>query len=192
MRNPKPRKFPVTVTEGGVSAKIRRMTQIKDRKPFIMYIADYVLLGERKQVWRADFEEERQVAVNASLQIAGGEQISLTLANDDRLRYLRAAELLSPFNVPLDVAAQECVSALQILDGRATIIEACRDPSQTGTGSVDAVQCLKGCQLLIDQFTAAQFLQRRPRNNQVTFLRIRTGVTDHTQHKKNSSTPTPP
>jgi hypothetical protein len=48
-------KFPVKVTEGGVSAKIRKTTQIKNGMDYVIYIVDYILHGKRKQVGRADF-----------------------------------------------------------------------------------------------------------------------------------------
>jgi hypothetical protein len=120
-------KFPVTVTEGGVSAKIRKVSKFKGGKKYNFFIADYVLLGKRKQEWRAKFSDARQVALNACRKIADGEQISLTLTNTDRMAYLRAGEALSPVGVKLDVAAHEYASATLLLGGRATLTEVCRD-----------------------------------------------------------------
>jgi integrase len=117
-------KFPVKVTEGGVSAKIRKITQSKNGRLYVIYVADYVLLGKRKQVGRSTFEEAKQVALNACRQIANGSQVSLTLANDDRLKYLRAVESLKPVGVELDVAVLEYVAAKANLPDGVTLKEA--------------------------------------------------------------------
>ena len=113
MKTAKDGKFPVIVSEGGVSAKIRKITQTKNGTKYFTYIVDYVLLGKQKQVGRTDFEEARLVALNACRQIANGNQVSLTLSNDDRLKYLRAVESLKAIGVELDVAAQApCMRSL--------------------------------------------------------------------------------
>jgi integrase len=120
-------KFPVTVAEGRVTAKIHKVTKTKNGKIYTSYVADYVLLGQRKQVVRADFDEAKQIALDACRLIAGGQQMSLTLFNGDRLAYLRATETLSPVGVALDLAASEYAAALQVLGGKISIVEACRD-----------------------------------------------------------------
>jgi hypothetical protein len=56
MKTAKDGKFPVIVSEGGVSAKIRKITQTKNGTEYITYIVNYVLLGKQKQVGRTDFE----------------------------------------------------------------------------------------------------------------------------------------
>ena len=127
MKTAKNGKFPVVVSEGRVTAKIHKVTKTKNGKTYISYVADYVLLGQRKQVVRADFEEAKQIALDACRLIAGGQQISLTLVNGERLAYLRATETLSPLDVALDLVATEYAKALQILGGKASIVEACRD-----------------------------------------------------------------
>jgi integrase len=127
MKTAKNGKFPVTVSEGRVTAKIHKVTKIKNGKTYVSYVADYVLLGQRKQVVRADFEEAKQIALDACRLIAGGQQMSLTLVNGERVAYLHATEALSPVGVALDLAATEYAAAMQILDGKASIVEACRD-----------------------------------------------------------------
>jgi integrase len=120
-------KFPVKVTEGGVSAKIRKTTQTKNGKEYVIYLVDYILLGKRKQVGRTSFEDAKQHALEACRSISCGRQDSFTLANQDRLVYLRATEALSPSGFPLDMAATEYAAAMQILNGKASIVEVCRD-----------------------------------------------------------------
>jgi hypothetical protein len=111
------KQFPVIVTEGGVSAKIRKTTQTKNGKDYVVYIIDYILLGKRKQVGRTSFDEAKQHALEACRSIAHGRQDSLTLINQARLVYLRAIETLSPAGFQLDVAATEYAAAMQILGG---------------------------------------------------------------------------
>ena len=78
-------KFPVTVSEGRVSAKIHKVTKTKNGKTYTSYVADYILLGQRKQVVRANFEEAKQIALDACRLIAGGQHMTLTLVNGERL-----------------------------------------------------------------------------------------------------------
>lgn len=127
MKTAKDGKFPLTVSEGRVTAKIHKVTKSRNGKTYVSYVADYILLGQRKQVVRAKLEEAKQIALEACSLIAGGQQMSLTLVNGERLEYVRATEALSPLAVALDVAATEYAAALQILGGKATVAEACRD-----------------------------------------------------------------
>lgn len=127
MKTAKDGKFPLEVSEGRVTAKIHKVTKTKNGKIYTSYVADYVLLGRRKQVVRADFTEAKQIALDACRLIAGGQQMSLTLVNGERLVYLRATEALAPAGFPLDVAASEYAAAMQILAGRTSIVEACRE-----------------------------------------------------------------
>ncbi|HUE37222.1 MAG TPA: hypothetical protein VMO20_07510, partial [Candidatus Acidoferrum sp.] len=112
------------ISEGGVSAKIRKITQTKNGRPYVIYLADYVLLGKRKQVGRSTFEEAKQIALNACRQIACGQHLSLALTNGDRMTYLRATEALAPTGVKLDAAILDYVSAVKNLPQGATLHEA--------------------------------------------------------------------
>jgi integrase len=120
-------KFPVKVTEGGVTAKIRKTTQTKNGKDYVIYLVDYILLGKRKQVGRTSFEEAKQHALEACRSISHGRQDSFTLTNQDRLIYVRATEALLPAGFQLDVAAAEYAAAMRILGGKASIAEVCRE-----------------------------------------------------------------
>jgi hypothetical protein len=119
-------KFPVTVSQEGVLAKIRKFSRIKNGKTYTTFAAEYFLLGKRKQEWRSSFDEAETVALEACRAISRGQQVSLTLANGERLEYLRANEAVTPMGVKLDVAAHEYAGAMTLLGGRATITEACR------------------------------------------------------------------
>jgi hypothetical protein len=45
----KSEKFPVTITEEGVSAKIRKFSLIKNGKTYNTFVAEYFLLGKRNR-----------------------------------------------------------------------------------------------------------------------------------------------
>ncbi len=116
--------FSVTVSENRVTAKIHKVTKNKNGKTYVSYVADYVLLGQRKQVVRASFEEAKQIALDACRQIANGSQILLTLTNEDRLTYLRSLEALSPVNVKLDAAELGYVASVRNLPKGTTLKDA--------------------------------------------------------------------
>ncbi len=127
LRKPmKAQKFPVTVSELGVSARIRKTIQLKSGREYTAYVVEYTLLGKRTREWRTDFDDAKRAALEACRKIANGEQHVLQLKNQDRLIYLRALEALRDSQVPLDVAASELARALVILNGKGTLSEASR------------------------------------------------------------------
>jgi integrase len=117
-------KFPVLISEEGVSAKIRKFSRIKRGKTYTTFAVEYFLLGKRKQEWRAKFQDAKTAALEACRMISRGQQVSLQLANGDRLEYLRANEVLKPFGVKLDVAAHEYAAARNYLPAGVSLIEA--------------------------------------------------------------------
>jgi hypothetical protein len=88
----KAEKFPLTVTEGGVSAKIHKVSQFKNGKIYTRYVADYIPFGKRKQEGRAKFEDAKQIALNACRKTSNEDQSSLELRGADRMAYVRAVE----------------------------------------------------------------------------------------------------
>ena len=123
----KAEKFPVTITEKGVSAIIRKSTKLKGGKTHKYFIVEFISLGKRKQVWRSDFGDAKAVASEACIKVANGDQSALELRNGERMAYTSAVEALSPVRVQIDTACREYADALQILGGKASIAEACRD-----------------------------------------------------------------
>ncbi len=123
----KAERFPIRITESGVSARIRKTTQTKKSVDYTAYVIEYTLLGKRVREWRAGLDEAKEVAREACRKIANGEHCALELKNHDRLIYLRAMESLKPVQVPLDVAVSEFVNALAILNGRGSLTEAARE-----------------------------------------------------------------
>lgn len=120
----KAEKFPVTISEMGVSAVIRKATKFKGGKRHSYFIVEYILLGERKQVWRSDLGDAKSIAREACIKIANGEHMALELRNGDRLVYLRANEALAGLGIPLDLAAREYVSAVKDLPPGTTLKDA--------------------------------------------------------------------
>jgi len=123
----KAEKFPVTITEKGVSAVIRESTKLKGGKKHKYFIVEYIPLGKRKQVWRSNLAEAKAVASEACIKIANGDQASLEFKDTDRLAFTRGAEFLAPSGIPIDIACRDVADSLAILGGRVSIIEACRD-----------------------------------------------------------------
>jgi len=146
-------RFPVTVSEEGVSAKIRKFTRIKSGKTYTTFAAEYFLLGRRKQIWRGKFEDAKNVALEACRTISRGQHVSLPLVNVDRLEYLRANEALTPIGAKLDVAAHEYANAVAILGGRATITEACRAWLKQNVNELPSVDVSKAVLEIIQQAT---------------------------------------
>jgi hypothetical protein len=71
--------FPIIVTEEGVSARIRKATQVRNDREYTTYIIDYRLLGTRKREARSDLAQAKQAALDACRRIANGEQRVLEL-----------------------------------------------------------------------------------------------------------------
>jgi len=112
-------RFPVVVTRDGVTAKIYKATQVQNGQTYSGFMVVYSLLGKRKRVWRSDLAQAETAVEDACEKISGGEHLVLTLANTDRMAYMRATEALSPMCVKLDVAAHEYANAVTLQGGAA-------------------------------------------------------------------------
>ena len=119
--------FPIVVSQGGVSARIRKIEKTKKDQQYTSYVVDYVLLGRRKQEWRSDLQEAKRAALEACRRIANGEQLVLQLSNHDRLVYVRAIDSLKVLGLELDVAAAQFAQATAILNGAGTVVDAAED-----------------------------------------------------------------
>jgi integrase len=123
----KPEKFPVIVTEAGVSAKIRKFIQTKNGQQYPSFVVEYNLLGKRKREWTTDFAEAKKAASVACRKIASGNHAVLQLSASDQFIYQRAVELLKPWGLPLDLAVLELTQAREALNGAGTLLDAARD-----------------------------------------------------------------
>jgi len=113
--------------DGGVSAKIRRVTKSRNGNTYDSFVVDYFLLGKRNLVWRSDLEDAKQVARDACGRIAAGEQQVLTLTNTDRMTYIRAKEYADKVGAPLDTIAQRYANFDAIVEGKVCPDEVARD-----------------------------------------------------------------
>jgi hypothetical protein len=146
--------FPITISEEGVSAKIRKVVKVKNEVTYTSYIIDYVLLGKRKQEWRADLAEAKEAAKEACLKIANGQQMALELKNGDRMIYLRATEALAPLGVPLDTACRDYAEVFQLLNGRGSPVEAARYFLKTHNVQLPTIDTAKAVEEMLAQSQA--------------------------------------
>jgi integrase len=116
--------FPLSITEKGVSAVIRKTEKIKAGQNHTYFIVEYILKGRRKQVWRSDLGAAKDVARDACIAIGNGGAATLELSDRERLAYLRAKEILAALGVPLDVAASDYAAAIKALPPGTTLKEA--------------------------------------------------------------------
>lgn len=157
-------KFPLTITEAGVSAKIRQVTQTKKGRVYTGYMLEYILLGKRKQEWHSDLKKAKAAASDACNRIANGSQCVLELNNHDRLIYLRAIESLKLSGVPLDLAAAEFAQAVTALNGKGTLLEAAREFAARRSVILPKILVPDAVQLLLKQAeTDGKSLDRQER-----------------------------
>lgn len=116
--------FPLSITEKGVSAVIRKTEKVKAGQKHTYFIVEYILKGRRKQVWRSDLGSAKDVARDACIAIGNGSAATLELSDRERLAYLRAKEILAALSVPLDVAASDYAAAIKALPPGTTLKEA--------------------------------------------------------------------
>jgi integrase len=102
------------------------ITDAKDKGCYKNFVISSYVDGRRKQVRRANLADAKREANFILTKLVQREQDVLTLTSGDRLAYLRACEILSKANVPLDVAVSEYVHAQTLLNGTGTITEAVR------------------------------------------------------------------
>lgn len=117
--------FPLTITAQGVSAKVYKQTITKEQGDYTTFLVSYSKLGKRTMKGFGDLTKAKAHAKKACEDIANGRHSDLSLRGDARMEYLRAKEIVGTLH--LDVVAKEHKSALEILAGRTSIFEACRD-----------------------------------------------------------------
>lgn len=110
-------------TRGGITVRIR--PTVKDG--IERFVADYRVKGVRKLVWRSTLADARAVASAAVDKIVAGQAEVLQLTNADVHIYLRARDTAAALNKPLDQLVIECADAMQVLAGRASLMDVCRE-----------------------------------------------------------------
>ena len=102
------------------------ITDAIDKGHYVSYVISYYIEGNRRQVRRASLADAKREAGFILTKLAQGEPDVLALTSTDRLVYLRACEMLSNRNVPLDVAVSEYIHAETLLNGIGTLTDAAR------------------------------------------------------------------
>jgi hypothetical protein len=102
------------------------ITDSVDKGRYRSYVISYYIEGTRKQLRRATLTDAKREANLILTNLANGEPDVLALTSTDRLIYLRACETLAKTKVPLDVAVNEYVYALGLLNGIGTLTDAVR------------------------------------------------------------------
>src|ERR1035437_8344658 len=111
------------IKRNGVSVRIR--PTIKDGATY--FVLDYRNQGQRKLVWRSTLAAARAAANGAIDKITEGESEVLNLKSADAHAYARARAALDGIEKGIDDAAKEYAEAHRLLNGAASILEACRD-----------------------------------------------------------------
>lgn len=85
-----------------------------------------------KQVLRRDFAKLRRDAERIGLGLLNADTAALDMTADERRIYIHARELLQPHGLSVDAAARLLSDAARFAGGAESIIEACRNFSQSG------------------------------------------------------------
>ncbi len=115
--------FPLDVQRGSVTVRIYR---IKNRGRVLFTVSHRGPSGSRTRQNFADLEVAKTEAGKIATRILNGQTEVLKMSNSDQAIYVRAKELLSPFNRDLDVAIAEYADAMAALKGSGTLTEAAR------------------------------------------------------------------
>ena len=124
--NPAPAADSSDVTEvkkNGICVRIR--PTIKAGTTY--FVLDYRAQGKRKLVWRSTLAKARKAADTAIDKITEGQAEVLNLKAADAYAYTRARDALVGIEKGIDDVAKEYAEAYRLLNGKASILEACRD-----------------------------------------------------------------
>jgi integrase len=114
----------MSVKRGNVAVKIYRH---KSRLGYVSFVVAYYQAdGHLERATFAEFAAAKARAEGLAERLSTGEELILALEGPDRLRYLRATEMLQPVGIPIDVAVSEYAQAIQLLGGKGTLLEAVR------------------------------------------------------------------
>jgi len=111
------------IKKNGISVRIR--PTVKNGANY--FVLDYRAQGQRKLVWRSTMADARAAANDAIDKITAGDAEALKLKSGDSHAYIRARDALDGTGKALDVAAIEFAEAHRLLNGAASVLEACRE-----------------------------------------------------------------
>jgi hypothetical protein len=115
---------PIEVKRGNVIVKVYQGINGVNGVEYPQFTLTYYEGPERKKRRFADLTEARREAEFTADRLSKGEGRVLNLTSVDRQVYVQALDSLRPFNVLLNIAVQEYVSALKQLPPGATLKEA--------------------------------------------------------------------
>lgn len=113
----------IEVKRNGICVRIR--PTLKGETTY--YVLDYRAKGQRKLVWRSSLAKARKAADTAIDKITEGQAEVLNLTAGDAYAYTRARTALEGIEKEIDEVAKEYAEAYRLLNGKASILEACRD-----------------------------------------------------------------
>lgn len=119
-------KFPVEIKRGSVTIRIRRVCPSPKYPDYYCFGLDYHEDGRRQRPTFGTLKEARKEAAATAERLSRGDGKAITLTGGERVHYLQAMGALNPHQVPLSTAATDYAQALGLLNGRGSIIEACR------------------------------------------------------------------
>ena len=102
-----------------------RWTNKKTRRVYTAY--ELAPQAGRRKEKRSTLKALRERCQEIAIAMENGETARLQLTPADQASFLRSRELLAPYRKALEVVVGEHVDCLQLLNGRASVIEAVRD-----------------------------------------------------------------
>jgi integrase len=109
--------------KNGIAVRIR--PTVKNGTNY--FVLDYRVQGRRKLVWRSTMAAARAAANEAIDKITEGDSEVLKLKSADSHAYVRARAALEGIEKEIDDVVREYAEAHRLLNGAASVLEACRD-----------------------------------------------------------------
>lgn len=119
-------KFPIEIKRGSITIRIRRVCPSPKYPEYFCYGLDYHEDGQRQRPTFGTLKEALKEAKAVAERLTRGDSKSLTLTGSDRVDYMQAMEALHPHQVQLSTVATDYAQGLGLLNGRGSIVEACR------------------------------------------------------------------
>lgn len=117
---------PIEIKRGSVCVRIRCIYPSKDYPNYRRFVLDYHEDGHRQRPTFATLKEARKEAAAIAARLSRGDSKALTLTGSDRADYVQAMEALHPHQAMLSTVANDYAQGLGLLNGKGSIIEACR------------------------------------------------------------------
>jgi len=152
--------FPYRVPRDSVTVTIY---QNRKSDGYVAYLITYRQGGKRIQESKSDFGAAKRRAEAVAQDIADGMIVATKLSGDDRLALVQAYDVLEQQEIPLpvDAVCRAYAEAHVILQGRASLTEACRYFVKQHAVAVSRVSVSKAKDELLEQSRADKKSDRR-------------------------------